>query len=154
MRRRLWTADIDLRTEGGSKAVVGVVRWTEEKVRAVSDGRARDVIIGREFLVVDVLVSAVGISGVGGSSEGLGSSCSESKGRLYHKDLRGSHTRLDLKSMRETEGSSLSAAGSEIAGILSDLAGILSDLGLITKKYASLAFLSVIVLGVSGATLP
>jgi len=56
--------------------------------------------------------------------------------------------------MRETEVSSLSAAGAEIAGTLSNFGGILSALGPITKKYASLAFLSVIVVGVSRATLP
>ncbi len=81
------------------------------------------------------------------------SSCSESRGRLYHKDLRGSHTCFDLKSIRETEGSSLPAAGSETAGTLSNFGGLLSALGPITKKYASLAFLSVIVVGVSRATL-
>jgi hypothetical protein len=154
VRRRLWTAETDLRTEGGSNAVVGVVRWTDENVRAVSDGRARGWSIGRDFLVVDVSVSAAGGSGVGGSYDGLESSCSESRGRLYHKDLRGSHTPFDLKSMRETEGSSLPAAGSEITGTLSDFGGILSALGPITKKYASLAFLSVIVVGVSRAILP
>jgi len=67
VRRRLWTAEIDLRTEGGSKAVVGVVRWTEGNVRAVSDGRVRGWIVGRDFLGVDLSVSAPDGSGVGGS---------------------------------------------------------------------------------------
>lgn len=154
VRRRLWTADIDPRTEGGSKAVVGVVRWTEENVRTVSDGRARGWIIGRDSLVVDASFSAAGDSGIGGSYDGLELSCSESRGRLYHKDLRGSHTRFDLKSKREIEGSSHSAAVPENVGNLSHIGGIISDLGPITKKDASLAFLSVIVLGVSRAILP
>lgn len=154
VRRPLWTAEIDLRMEGRSKAVVGVVRWTEENVRTVSDGRARGWIIGRDFLVVDVSVSAAGDSGVGGSYDGLERSSSESRGRLYHKDLRDSHTRFDLKSIRETEGSSHSVAVPDIVGTLSHIGGILSDLGPITKKYASLAFLNVMVLGVSRAILP
>lgn len=67
VRRRLWTAEIDLRTEDGSKAVVGVVRWTEENVRAVSDGRVRGWIVGSEVLVVDLSDTAAGGSGVGGT---------------------------------------------------------------------------------------